>query len=63
MAQDSVFNAAAVVRLLTGENLANWDVHVNVVGGGRIDGPSAGAAVVMAITSAILGGRSARMWP
>jgi ATP-dependent Lon protease len=54
MAQDSVFNAAAVVRLLTGENLANWDVHVNVVGGGRIDGPSAGAAVVMAITSAIL---------
>ena len=57
MAQDSVFNATAVVRLLTGENLANWDVHVNVVGGGRIDGPSAGVAVVMAVTSAILG------WP
>lgn len=54
MAKDSVFNAAAVVRRITGENLADWDVHVNVIGGGRIDGPSAGMAVVLAITSSIL---------
>lgn len=53
MAKDSVFNAASVVRRLTGENLADWDVHVNVVGGGRIDGPSAGAAILLAIVSAI----------
>lgn len=53
MAKDSVFNAASVVRLVTGENLADWDVHVNVVGGGRIEGPSAGAAIVLAIISAI----------
>lgn len=53
MAKDSVFNAASVVRKVTGESLADWDVHVNVVGGGLIDGPSAGAAVVLAIISAV----------
>ena len=53
MAKDSVFNAASVVRKVTGECLADWDVHVNVVGGGLIDGPSAGAAVVLAIVSAV----------
>lgn len=53
MAKDSVFNAASVYRLLTGENVHNYDLHVNVVGGGRIDGPSAGAAILLAIYSAI----------
>lgn len=55
MAKDSVFNAASVIRKLTGEDLANYDVHVNVVGGGRIDGPSAGAAIFLAILSVIQG--------
>jgi len=55
MAKDSFFNAASVVRKVTGERLADWDVHVNIVGGGRIDGPSAGAAVVIAIISALQG--------
>ncbi|RNC28934.1 MAG: Lon protease 2 [Candidatus Dichloromethanomonas elyunquensis] len=53
MARDAVFNAAAVIRNLTGEDLKNYDLHVNVVGGGRIDGPSAGLAVTMAIYSAL----------
>lgn len=53
MAKDSVFNAAAVVRKITGEDLANYDLHINVIGGGRIDGPSAGTAIVVAIISAI----------
>lgn len=53
MARDSVFNAASVVRRLTRQNLADFDVHVNVVGGGKIDGPSAGAAVVLAVVSAL----------
>ncbi|MCR3920934.1 MAG: Lon family ATP-dependent protease [Firmicutes bacterium] len=57
MARDSVFNAAAVIRRLTGEDLQNYDLHVNVIGGGQIDGPSAGLAVVMALLSAIKG------WP
>lgn len=53
MAKDSVFNAAAVVRKLTNEDLANYDLHINMIGGGRIDGPSAGTAIVTAIVSAI----------
>jgi len=53
MAKDSVFNAAAVVRQITGEDLANYDLHINIIGGGRIDGPSAGTAIVGAIISAI----------
>ncbi|MHB1125586.1 MAG: Lon family ATP-dependent protease [Bacillota bacterium] len=54
MAKDSVFNANAVIRSLTGVDLTNYDIHVNVVGGGRIDGPSAGAAICLATISAIL---------
>lgn len=53
MAKDSVFNAAAVVRKITGEDLNNYDIHVNVIGGGNIDGPSAGTAILTALVSAI----------
>ncbi|MFO7172652.1 MAG: Lon family ATP-dependent protease [Bacillota bacterium] len=53
MAKDSVFNAASVIRRLTGRDLRDYDVHVNVVGGGRIDGPSAGLAITLAILSAL----------
>jgi ATP-dependent Lon protease len=53
MAKDSVFNAATVIRQITGEDLSNYDVHVNVVGGGNIDGPSAGLAITLAILSAV----------
>lgn len=53
MAKDSVFNAASVVRKLTGKDIADYDIHVNIVGGGRIDGPSAGTAILLAIISAI----------
>ncbi|HYG59909.1 MAG TPA: Lon family ATP-dependent protease [Symbiobacteriaceae bacterium] len=55
MTKDSLFNAAAVVRKVTGQELSNWDVHVNIVGGGRIDGPSAGVALYLAMISAIEG--------
>lgn len=55
MAKDSVFNAAAVVRKVTGEDLNNYDIHINIIGGGRIDGPSAGTAITAAIISAITG--------
>lgn len=53
MAKDSVFNAASVIRALTGEDLSNYDVHVNIIGGGNVDGPSAGAAITVAILSVI----------
>lgn len=55
MAKDSVFNASSVLRKLTGEDLLNYDLHINVVGGGRIDGPSAGIAICLAIYSAVTG--------
>lgn len=53
MAKDSVFNAASVLRQIAGIDIANYDLHVNVVGGGLIDGPSVGLAVVLAMLSAI----------
>lgn len=53
MAKDSVFNAASVIRRLAGIDVGHYDVHVNVIGGGQIDGPSAGLAVVLAMLSAI----------
>lgn len=55
MAKDSVFNAASVIRKITGEDINSYDVHVNVIGGGRIDGPSAGVAITLAIISALQG--------
>lgn len=55
MAKDSVFNAASVVRLLTGKEISDYDLHVNVVGGANLDGPSAGLAMVLALISAVEG--------
>lgn len=55
MAKDSVFNAASVMRHLTGRELADYDLHINVIGGGNIDGPSAGTAILAAIISAVTG--------
>lgn len=53
MARDSVFNAAAVIKKLSGESINDYNIHVNCVGGGKIDGPSAGIAMMTAIISAI----------
>lgn len=53
MAKDSVFNATSVLRAHAGVDMADYDVHVNVVGGGNIDGPSAGLAIFLALYSAV----------
>ena len=55
MAKDSVFNAASVLRKVTGKDIHDYDVHINVIGGGNIDGPSAGTAILSAIVSAVTG--------
>ena len=55
MARDSVFNAASVIRGQFGESIYNYDLHINFIGGGKVDGPSAGAAIYLAILSAIKG--------
>lgn len=57
MAKDSVFNAASVLRKVTGKDIHDYDVHINVIGGGNIDGPSAGTAILSAIVSAVTGRR------
>ena len=57
MAKDSVFNAASVMRQLTGKDIHDYDVHINVIGGGNIDGPSAGTASLACIVSAVTGRR------
>lgn len=53
MAKDSVFNAASVIRKITNKDIKDYNIHVNVVGGGNIDGPSAGVAITMCIISAL----------
>lgn len=54
MAKDSVFNAASVLREIAGVDTSDYDLHINVVGGGNIDGPSAGLAIFLALYSAIM---------
>lgn len=54
MAKDSIFNAASVIRKITDKDIKDYDIHVNFVGGGKIDGPSAGAAITVCIISALL---------
>ncbi|NFI93787.1 ATP-dependent protease, Lon family [Clostridium botulinum] len=54
MAKDSVFNAASVIRAITDKDIKDFDIHVNVIGGGKIDGPSAGVAITLCIISALL---------
>ena len=53
MAKDSVFNATSVLRAITGTDTRDYDLHINVVGGGNIDGPSAGLAIFLALYSAV----------
>ena len=53
MAKDSVFNASSVVRAVAGIDPVDYDLHVNVVGGGDIDGPSAGLGIFLALYSAL----------
>ncbi len=55
MAKDSVFNAASVLRRVTGKDIHDYDVHINVIGGGNIDGPSAGTAILSVLISAVTG--------
>lgn len=54
MAKDSVFNALTVLRRITSQDeVSRHDFHVNVVGGGQVDGPSAGAAIFLALWSVL----------
>ena len=53
MAKDSVFNALLVAKQHTGVEIKDLDFHINIIGGGKVDGPSAGAAITTLIISMI----------
>ncbi|MFZ5353943.1 MAG: Lon family ATP-dependent protease [Bacillota bacterium] len=53
MTKDSLFNAISVLRSITGKKIENYDVHVNYLGGARVDGPSAGAALTCLVYSVV----------
>ncbi|NLG32063.1 MAG: ATP-dependent protease, Lon family [Syntrophomonadaceae bacterium] len=53
MVRDSLFNAVSVFRKEFGKDLKDYDIHINIVGGGKVDGPSAGVAIFLAILSAV----------
>ncbi|NLX89434.1 MAG: ATP-dependent protease, Lon family [Syntrophomonadaceae bacterium] len=53
MARDSLFNAASVLRRDLAANIKDYDLHINIVGGAKVDGPSAGLALYLVIVSAI----------
>jgi len=53
MTKDSLFNALSVVRKITGKNMDKYDIHVNCIGGGKVDGPSAGAAITCLVYSVV----------
>ncbi|MGE5632705.1 MAG: Lon family ATP-dependent protease [Caulobacteraceae bacterium] len=54
MTKDSLFNALSVIRKITGKNTGEYDIHVNCIGGGKVDGPSAGAAITCLLYSAVM---------
>ncbi|NMB36027.1 MAG: ATP-dependent protease, Lon family [Firmicutes bacterium] len=53
MARDSVFNAASVLRKLSGLEISEYDLHINIIGGANIEGPSAGVALFLALYSTL----------
>lgn len=53
MIRDSLFNALTVLKKHAKINPDNFDIHVNCIGGGKVDGPSAGVALTCLLYSAI----------
>lgn len=51
MAKDSIFNAMTVAKKYCGMDVKDFDIHINIVGGGKVDGPSAGAGITSLIIS------------
>lgn len=54
MTKDSLFNALSVIRKLTDKNIDFYDIHVNCLGGGKVDGPSAGTAITCLLYSVLM---------
>ena len=54
MIRDSLFNALTVLKYNMGINPDEYDIHVNCLGGAKVDGPSAGLAITCLLYSAIM---------
>ncbi|AEF93572.1 anti-sigma H sporulation factor, LonB [Desulfotomaculum nigrificans CO-1-SRB] len=55
MARSSVENVLTVMRRVMEVDPRNYDIHVNFLGSGLVDGPSAGVTIATAVYSAIKG--------
>lgn len=55
MARSSVENVLTVLRRVMGVDPRNYDIHINFLGSGLVDGPSAGVTIATAVYSAIKG--------
>ncbi|AEG59282.1 ATP-dependent protease LonB [Desulforamulus ruminis] len=55
MARSSVENVLTVLRRVMEVEPKNYDIHVNFLGSGLVDGPSAGVTIATAVYSAIKG--------
>ena len=53
MIRDSLFNALTVLKKSYEMKTDKFDIHVNCIGGGKVDGPSAGAAITSLLYSSI----------
>lgn len=54
MAKDSVFNAMTVAKnYAKNKDIEKESIHINVIGGGKVDGPSAGVAITAVMISII----------
>ncbi|TDT71485.1 ATP-dependent Lon protease [Hypnocyclicus thermotrophus] len=53
MTKDSIFNALTVAKNYTKLDTEKYDIHINIIGGGKVDGPSAGAAITTLIISVL----------
>lgn len=53
MTRDALCNALSVLRSLHSRDPGAYDLHINLLGGGKVDGPSAGAALFLVLWSAL----------
>lgn len=54
MVKDFVFNVVLVIRNIIDKDIKDYDIYVNVIGGGKIDGFLVGVVIIICIMSVLL---------